>query len=159
MRDTTKAILQRQEQTTNFSNRARERQAQDFRRQVEERKMELERLERKIFSSGKTMVHQESIGSGSGDHQNDKVDLEEDNQVKETSNEMEKTFRKLMESTGATAAHELIERFLSQREATSRLTYLRSITEAEKKQLEIQREAMNAQMEGFKFADIKESDV
>lgn len=101
MRDNTKSILQRQEQTTHYANKAREKQALDFRRQVEERKLELERLERKIFSSGKTMVHQESVLSASGDHSGGKGDGEDSSgHDKESASEMERKFKKLMHATG-----------------------------------------------------------
>lgn len=52
MRDSTKVVLLRQEHLANQSAKSRDRQAQDFRRQVEERKTELERLERKMFATG-----------------------------------------------------------------------------------------------------------
>ena len=52
MRDATKIALLRQEHAAHVSSKSRERQAFDFRRQVEERKLELERLERKLFSTG-----------------------------------------------------------------------------------------------------------
>lgn len=54
MRDAARVILQKQEQQANQSTKAREKQAQEFRRQVEDRKMELERIERKLFSAGKS---------------------------------------------------------------------------------------------------------
>ncbi|EAT37842.1 AAEL010214-PA [Aedes aegypti] len=160
MRDNTKSILQRQEQTTHFANKAREKQALDFRRQVEERKQELERLERKIFSTGKTMVHQESVLSASGDHSAGKGEGDDSSgHDKETASEMEQKFKKLMQATGVSAASEVVDRFLAQREASARLTYLRTVTENEKKQLESQRELMTAQLDAFKFADVKDSDV
>lgn len=53
MRDATKIALLRQEHAAHVSTKSRDRQAFDFRRQVEERKIELERLERKLFSTGK----------------------------------------------------------------------------------------------------------
>lgn len=53
MRDATKIVLLRQEHAANTSSKSRDRQAFDFRRQVEDRKVELERLERKLFSTGK----------------------------------------------------------------------------------------------------------
>lgn len=56
MRDATKIVLMRQEHAAHVSTRSRERQAFDFRRQVEERKAELERLERKLFSTGAVFV-------------------------------------------------------------------------------------------------------
>ncbi|XP_055615227.1 outer dynein arm-docking complex subunit 3 [Toxorhynchites rutilus septentrionalis] len=160
MRDNTKGILQRQEQTTHYANKAREKQALEFRRQVEERKLELERLERKIFSSGKTLIHQESIISASGDHVGGKGEGEDSSvHDKDSASVMEQKFKKLMQATGVSAASEVVDRFLAQREASARLTYLRSITENEKKQLESQRELMTAQLDAFKFADVKDSDV
>ncbi|XP_053681958.1 outer dynein arm-docking complex subunit 3 [Sabethes cyaneus] len=160
MRDNTKAILQRQEQTTIYANKAREKQAQDFRRQVEERKLELERLERKIFSSGKTLIHQESVLSATGEHGGGKGDLEDGGgHDKDSATDMEHKFKKLMQAIGVSAASEVVDRFLAQREASARLTYLRTITENEKKQLEAQRELMTAQLDAFKFADVKDSDV
>lgn len=52
MRDATKIVLLRQEHAAHASSKSRDRQAFDFRRQVEDRKAELERLERKLFSTG-----------------------------------------------------------------------------------------------------------
>lgn len=161
MRDATKVILQRQEQSANCSTRARDRQAADFRRLVEERKVELERLERKIFSTGKTLAHQDSIGSSSGDQhtgnhadQDDSISLSKDGR-----NELEVAFKKIMEATGATFPNEVLTRFVSQQEATTRLNYLRTTTESEKKYLESQKDLLNSQLEEFKFADIKEKEV
>ncbi|XP_058443406.1 outer dynein arm-docking complex subunit 3 [Malaya genurostris] len=160
MRDSTKAILQRQEQTTVYANKAREKQAQDFRRQVEERKLELERLERKIFSTGKTLIHQESILSATGDHSAGRAEGDDSSgHDKDSATDMEHKFKKLMQAIGVSAASEVVDRFLAQREASARLTYLRTITENEKKQLEAQRELMTAQLDAFKFADVKDSDV
>ncbi|CAD7091000.1 unnamed protein product [Hermetia illucens] len=161
MRDAARVILQKQEQQANQSTKAREKQAQEFRRQVEDRKMELERIERKLFSAGKSLVHQESIGSSSGDQQTGKTEQEDDPnaQLKSMVAEMETTFKKLMEVTGATSAQEVLQRFTSQKESTSRLNYLRSAAEAEKKHLEAQREILATELETLKFADIKESEV
>lgn len=53
MRDATKIVLLRQEHAAHASSKSRDRQAFDFRRQVEDRKAELERLERELFSTGK----------------------------------------------------------------------------------------------------------
>lgn len=51
MRDSTKLLLMRHEHTANTVTKTRQRQAQDFRRQVDDRKSELERLERKLFAT------------------------------------------------------------------------------------------------------------
>lgn len=152
MRDSTKSVLSKQEQTTIASNKARERQAAEFRRQVDERKAELERLERKIFATGTKIVHQES-GASSG-----KID-DEDAIARDNKATMEANFKKLMAATGVTVSHELVDRFLAQREASARLTYLRNVTEHEKKRLESQREQMTQQLDVFKFSDNRESEV
>lgn len=94
MRDSTRSVLQKQEQQTISSNKARERQSQEFKRQVEERKTELERLERKIFSSGTSkIIHQES--GASNERINDEEALARDNKAL-----MEANFKKLMNATG-----------------------------------------------------------
>ena len=152
MRDSTKSVLSKQEQTTIASNKSRERQAAEFRRQVDERKSELERLERKIFATGTKIIHQES-GASSG-----KID-DEDAIIRDNKATMEANFKKLMVVTGVTVSHELVDRFLAQREASARLTYLRNVTEHEKKRLESQREQMTQQLDVFKFSDNRESEV
>lgn len=158
MRDTTKLVLQKQEQQANVSTKIRDKQAVEFRRQVEERKSELERLEKKIFSSGKTLVHQDSVGSGSGDLQTGKTEPDSD-LVTEATNSIEVTFRKIMEATGATETKEVLTRFMSQREATTRLNFLRNSTETAKKDLEEERERLTASLDSQRFADIKDSEV
>lgn len=60
MRDATKVVLLRQEHNAHTSAKSRERQAFDFRRQVEERKMELERLERKLFTTSECFCGRET---------------------------------------------------------------------------------------------------
>lgn len=154
MRDTTKFILSRQETASSYSNRARDRQAIDFRRKVDERKVELEKLERTIFSTGKTVVRQESMGSENGEKTDDPV-----TKTKESTNKMQEVFKKLMQATGVSNPDAIVDRFLAQKEALQRLNYLRTVTENEKKQLQAQREVMSAELDEFKFADTGESDV
>lgn len=138
MRDTTKYILQRQEMASNCSNRARDRQAIDFRRRVEDRKLELEKLERKIFSTGKTVVHQDSVTSDSGEKADDPIA-----KTKDETSKMQDVFKKLMHATGVSSPNEIVDRFLAQKEALQRLNYLRTVTENEKKQLQSQREVFH----------------
>lgn len=158
MRDTTKLVLQKQEQQANVNNKIREKQAIEFRRQVDERKAELERLERKIFSSGKTLIHQDSVGSGSGDLQTGKTELDSEPSGME-GNSVEKTFKRIMLATGATETGEVLNRFMAQREATTRLGFLRNSTETSKKDLEEEREQLTASLDAHRFADIKENEV
>lgn len=64
-----------------------------------------------------------------------------------------------METTGATFEDEVLERFISQKESSSRLNYLRAVTEDEKKSLEIKRETLLSQLETLKFSDVKDTEV
>lgn len=163
MRDAAKIILQRQEQQAHLSQKTRERQALDFRKQVEQRKMELERIGRKLFFEGKTtLVHQDSIGSSSGDQHTAKTENGEDDpnsQLESDTSDMDNLFKLLMEVTGATSPHEVLERFSSQKESASRLNYLRNAAETEKNNLEAQREQLTKELEASKFSDVKESEV
>ncbi|XP_055837664.1 A-kinase anchor protein 9 isoform X2 [Episyrphus balteatus] len=161
MRDVAKVILQRQEQQANTSLKIRERQALDFRKQVESRKMELERIGRKLFTDAKTFVHQDSIGSSSGDQQTGKTEHDDDpnSQLQSVTTDMETLFKELMEVTGATSPSNVLERFLSQKESSLRLTYLRNAAESEKTDLETQRENLTKELETSKFSEMKESEV
>lgn len=80
-------------------------------------------------------------------------------QTQETTSEMEMEFKTLMETTGATTPAEVLERFMAQTESTSRLNYLRTVTEGEKKHLEVQREMLISQLETSKFSDVKENEM
>lgn len=58
-----------------------------------------------------------------------------------------------------TETEEVLQRFLGQKETKSRLTYLRKVTEDEKRKLEKRKEVMMAQLEAFKFAEVKDKEV
>lgn len=107
------------------------------------------------------MIHQGSIESESADQQTDKKDgeLDPNNQAQRATNELELLFKNLMETTGATTSEEVLERFISQKESTSRLNYLRTVTEDEKKQLEVSRESILSKLDTLKFSDVKENEV
>uniref|UniRef100_A0A1I8PWU3 Uncharacterized protein n=1 Tax=Stomoxys calcitrans TaxID=35570 RepID=A0A1I8PWU3_STOCA len=162
MRDSAKVILQRQEQQANISQKTREKQAQEFRKLVEQRKQELERIGRKLFvESTKTVTHQDSIGSSSGEPQTGKTETDEDenSQLKSVTGDMEDLFKNLMEVSGATSPHEVFERFSSQKESALRLNYLRAAAESEKNSLEQLRESLTKELESSKFSDVKEKEV
>lgn len=61
--------------------------------------------------------------------------------------------------TGTTSPHDVLQRFIIQKETSSRLNYLRTITESDKKQLEAKRDRLRNQMDLFKFSDVKENEV
>lgn len=74
-------------------------------------------------------------------------------------NELENKLKVLMQTTGATSPEDLLERFTAQKEAMQRLNYLRTVTEAEKRHLEIERDELVSQLEQLKFSDTKENEV
>lgn len=74
-------------------------------------------------------------------------------------NQLEITLKLLMQVTGATSPSDVFSRFNTQKEATTRLNYLRTVTEAEKRQLETQRDELTASMESLRFSDSKENEV
>lgn len=114
-----------------------------------------------IFNiTGKTLLHQGSVESLSGEQQSGKKIVKQDSneQVQAMTGEMEMQFKKLMEVTGATTPLEVLDRFVTQKESTTRLNYLRTVTEAEKKHLEMQREVLAQQLESIKFSDVKETE-
>lgn len=179
MRDTTKVALLRQEHAAHVSAKSRDRQAFEFRRQVEERKTELEKLERKLFATGNTenksnqdrqtyqfkfppgkpLLHHGSVDSLNGGDplgagaKSTPVRKDSTARAEEATTEMEQLFKQLMEMTGATTAPEVLERFLGQKESSSRLAYLRTVTEGEKKRLEQQRALLSGQLEAHKFSN------
>lgn len=73
--------------------------------------------------------------------------------------ELEHRLKVLMQTTGATSPIDLLERFTTQKEAMQRLNYLRSVTESEKRHLEIERDELTSQLEQLKFSDTKENEV
>lgn len=73
--------------------------------------------------------------------------------------ELETRMKILMQTTGGTSPADLLERFTAQKEAMQRLNYLRTVTESEKRHLEIERDELTSQLEQLKFSDTKENEV
>lgn len=149
LRDITKGTLLRQEIAALNAGKSRDNQLQDFRHRVEERKLELERLERRIFPSGR--VHHQDSAEGAHIGLSDET-------TQRIVNQLEANFAKLKVATGETDTEEVLHRFLSQKETRTRLTYLKTITEEEKKELELCKEMNLAELEAFKFAEVKDKE-
>ncbi|KAK6620703.1 hypothetical protein RUM43_010998 [Polyplax serrata] len=147
LRDITKGTLMHQELSALNAGKNRENQLQDFRHRVDERKVELERLERRIFPAGR-MVFDEGIEGGDGGQAGENA-----NQI--VSN-LEAAFTKLKVATGETETEDILPRFVSQKETKQRLDFLKRITEEEKKQLEMKKEAALVQLEATKFSEVKD---
>ncbi|CAG9575474.1 unnamed protein product [Danaus chrysippus] len=120
-----------------------------FAQRFEERKRELEKLEKRIFPPAVRSVRQESRGSTEGE-----VPTEEQS----AANQMEEIFQRLMKLTGVTEPEEVFDRFKSQRETQKRLNYLQQTTEEEKLLLEETQTTLISELEGYKFASVKDKD-
>lgn len=59
---------------------------------------------------------------------------------------------------GESDTEEVLHRFLSQKETRTRLTYLKTITEEDKKQLETNKEKNLTELEAFKFSEVKDKE-
>ncbi|KAJ9583182.1 hypothetical protein L9F63_022482 [Diploptera punctata] len=152
LRDVTRGTLTRQELNAVNAAKSREKELQDLRFRVDERRIELERLERHIFPAGRSLVHQDSTSSL------EQTESAADDTTTKTTDFLEETFNKLKAATGQTDSEEVLKRFLSQKDTLSRLTYLRNITEEEKKDLLKRKDYMLAELEAFKFAEVKDTE-
>nr|CAD7256230.1 unnamed protein product [Timema shepardi] len=157
LRDTTRNMLSKQEMNALNAGKARDRQLQDFRcvkpdrYRVEERRQELERLERRIFPTGRPMLHHDSISSANGSRPGTE-------QATRLTDDLESAFMMLKEATGETETEQVLQRFILQRQTQTRLSYLKNITEEEKMELEKRKEYMMADLEAFKFAEVKDKE-
>lgn len=113
------------------------------------------------FSLGRAVVRQGSMDSLTGEAQQTAKASEtaSGRSGGDVTSKLEAQLKILMTSTGATSPAEVLQRFTAQKEASSRLNYLRTVTEGEKKHLETQRDNLMSQLESFKFTDIKENEM
>ncbi|CAK1548089.1 unnamed protein product [Leptosia nina] len=120
-----------------------------FAQRFEERRRELEKLEKRIFPPAIRPVRQESTGSMEGEPTAEEAS---------PAQHMEDVFQKLMKLTGVTEPEQVFDRFRGQRETSTRLNYLQQTTEEEKLQLEQAQTALMGELEGYKFASVKDKD-
>ncbi|XP_066595920.1 outer dynein arm-docking complex subunit 3 [Prorops nasuta] len=151
LRDATQETLTKEEIELAASSAQRDQMNQDYRRRVNERKQELERLERLIFLSRPRDSNLE---------RRDKIctaDLEKDGSEDEVKR-LEDAFSKLRCATGVTRSEDVLNRFLGQRATKESLQNMRAITEKEKMLLEKTRQELNAAIESLKFSETKNID-
>ncbi|KAJ0180932.1 hypothetical protein K1T71_003017 [Dendrolimus kikuchii] len=121
-----------------------------FAQRFNERKRELEKLEKRVFPpQSRSVVRQESTRSTEG---------EAVTEESSAAAQMEEIFQRLMKLTGVTEAEEVFDRFQAQRETCKRLNYLQQTTEEEKLELEQTQTNLMAELEAFKFASVKDKD-
>ncbi|RZF46308.1 hypothetical protein LSTR_LSTR014128 [Laodelphax striatellus] len=156
LRESTKGLLIRQEMIAMNAAKARDRQMQELRCKVEDRKLELERLERRIFPSGRTVMHQDSTNS---------TDLNQAtaDEALSATETLDKAFATLRDATGEFIHLFIINSVTNQAFRMlsldrTRLTFLKTSTEEEKKDLEKRRDMMMAELEAYKFAQVKDKE-
>ncbi|XP_052737295.1 myosin-11 [Bicyclus anynana] len=120
-----------------------------FAQRFEERKRELEKLEKRIFPPPVRPVRQESARS---------TEAETVAEDQSAAAQMEDIFQRFMKLTGVTDPEEVFDRFRSQRETCKRLSYLQQTTEEEKLQLEQTQTTLMAELDGYKFASVRDKD-
>lgn len=149
MRGIARNILLQEEKGAVKSAATRERQAAEGKRLIVERRQELEKLEKKIFQTGKTPIRPETEGDESNAHTPTPPLY-----PKEDMN----SFETLKEATGGSTIDEVLERFYVQKETSARLSQLRTSGEEQKGKLEKKNDNLTSQLESLKFAEVKEAE-
>lgn len=156
LRDTTKETLTKQEIEAMNTSKARDFVILDYRQRVEDRKLELERLERMIFPATRQLPREDFETNGETTQM--KVDENEDYAAKDEVTRLEEAFVKLRSATGVTRTEDVLDRFLSQRATKEKLQRMRTVTEDEKMNLERKRQTLTAEIESQKFSETKNAD-
>lgn len=126
----------------------------DYRQRVEERRLELERLERLIFPATRVQPHEDYEGVEKTEINNEKNNETPKNEM----TRLEEEFSKLRTATGVTKTEDVLDRFLGQRATKEKLQKMRTTTEKEKVILEKQRQQLTAEIEMLRFSETKDAD-
>nr|XP_022904748.1 coiled-coil domain-containing protein 151 [Onthophagus taurus] len=153
MRAIARNNLQKEEKDALKAAKEREKQAVDGKRLIMERKQELEKLEKKIFQSGKMQtLRPETDGEDSNFMQTPTPP------ILDPLEEFRDDFETLKEATGGTTIDDVLERFLAQKDTSIRLNSLRKSGEENKRKLEVKQDNLNAQLESLQFAEVKDAE-
>lgn len=121
---------------------------------MEDRRTELERLERMIFPTTRPLPRE--------DFDIEPKFLAEDSESKEMPNgevaDLEEAFVKLRSVTGVSRTEDVLNRFLAQRATKERLQKMQTAAEEEKMALEKKRQQLTAEIEMQKFSETKDAD-
>ncbi|XP_066259963.1 outer dynein arm-docking complex subunit 3-like [Euwallacea similis] len=145
--------LLKEEKLASSGANERELAATEGRRLVNERKSELEKLERRLFITGKLSVRPEPEGA--------EADVEDDSKSPTPPHPVENKAQELeflKRATGGTTTQEVLERFQGQKETEKRLNELRDQLETEKKNIEKNMETLRLKLEGYKYSESREAE-
>ncbi|KAK0171981.1 hypothetical protein PV328_005364 [Microctonus aethiopoides] len=156
LRDITKEVLTQQEIEAMNKSKERDNVLLDYRQRVEDRRMELERLERMIFPTTRLPPRDDDFDVAEKPAENGI-----DNVGGISTGEMTylgEAFTKLRSATGVTRNEEVLDRFLGQRATKEKLQKMRTTMEEDKINLEKRRQQLTAEIEMQKFSETKDAD-
>lgn len=120
---------------------------------MEHRKLELERLERMMFTA-----HQRQLPRGDLDSSRKSAPSEPKDVTQSEVDRLEEAFAKLRNATGVSRTEDVLDRFLAQRSTKEKLKRMQVATEEEKMGLEKRRQQLTAEIEMQKFSETKDAD-
>ncbi|KAB0801892.1 hypothetical protein PPYR_04531 [Photinus pyralis] len=153
MRGRARTALVQQEKSALNAAKSRDQQESEGRLLVEKGQQELEKLERRIFQSGKVPIRPETDSKLENN-----VVAEQSTPSPQNDDVIVDIFESLKQGTGATTTEEVLERFRAQRETDSRLNNLRNNSEIEKRHLEKTQEVLNFELEQHKYAETRDEE-
>uniref|UniRef100_A0A3B4VBQ4 Coiled-coil domain containing 151 n=1 Tax=Seriola dumerili TaxID=41447 RepID=A0A3B4VBQ4_SERDU len=143
-KEVAKAELQQQEEQLYKERKERERIIASYRKKVEERKAQAEKVDRRIQRANM----QPDELSSEAQRSTTRMAGEEEKAV----STFEEAFRRIKEATGVTDIQEIVERFISQKETHQHLEKLKGENENVMQQLKEQRELLNQQFQDMKYS-------
>nr|XP_033480827.1 coiled-coil domain-containing protein 151 isoform X2 [Epinephelus lanceolatus]XP_033480833.1 coiled-coil domain-containing protein 151-like isoform X2 [Epinephelus lanceolatus] len=143
-KEAAKADLQQQEELLYRERKERERIIASYRKKVEERKAQAERVERR---AQRTTMQPDELSS-EAQRSSPRMAGEEEKVI----STFEEAFRRIKEATGVTDIQEIVERFISQKEIHQHLEQLKEENEKVLQQLKEQNKLLNQQFQDMKYS-------
>ncbi|KAG8015112.1 hypothetical protein GBF38_022414, partial [Nibea albiflora] len=143
-KEAAKAELQQQEELLYKERKERERIIASYRRKVEERKAQAEKLDKR---AQRTTMQPDELSS-EAQRSSPRVTGEEEKAI----STFEEAFRRIKEATNVTDIQEIAERFISQKDTHQHLEKLRDENEKALQQLKEQKELLNQQFLDMKYS-------
>lgn len=144
-------LLQEEKVAAAFAS-SREKELNEGRKLVNDKKQELEKLEKKIFQGNKVVARPEPEGA-----EEDKDD-ERPETPPHPCEALAQDFEVLKKATGGISIEEVLNRFKTQKDTNERLMVLRKKSENEKRKLEKRKDSLETQLEGFRYAEVKDAE-
>ncbi|XP_028457648.1 coiled-coil domain-containing protein 151 isoform X3 [Perca flavescens] len=143
-KEAAKVELQQQEELLYKERKERERIIASYRKKVDERKSQAEKVDRR---AQRTTIQPDELSS-EAQRSTPRMAGEEEKAI----SSFEEAFRRIKEATGVTDIQEIVERFISQKETHQHLEKLREENEKVLQQLKEQKELLNQQFQDMKYS-------